>query len=155
MDPAMLRAVPIFRDLTDEHLDRLQRLLSIRQFRAGERIVAEGTPVNALSIILSGTAHVRRMAQKREVLLSRLGACAIFGEVNLFDPGLATASVVAVSNLDVAQIGYETLRTFMSENPEAGYRILSALMAEVCTRLRLTNQRLVQSVYWSGSPGAQ
>jgi CRP-like cAMP-binding protein len=151
MDLDTLRTVPMLRELSDKQLAGIAQLFSVKEHRPGEQLIGEGEPVNALRIILSGAAHVRRKAQKRDVLLGRLGACGIFGEINLFDPGLATASVVAATQLTVAEIDYEVLRGFMAQNPEAGYRIVTALMAEVCSRLRQTNQRFVQSVYWSNA----
>ena len=83
------------------------------------------------------------------MLLGRISSGGFFGEINLFDPGVATGSIYAMDKVSLASTGYETLRTFMSENPVAGYRIVSALMTEVSRRLRLTNQRFVNSVYWA------
>lgn len=149
-----LRLVSFLRDLTPEQLDMFATLLRVERFKRGQRILTEGEPVEALFIVLSGTAHVRRIAGKREVLLGRVGVGGFFGEINLFDPGVATASVVAMTDLSAGLIGHETLRSFMEDNPAAGYRITAALLGEVSRRLRTTNQRLVNAVFWARGDGS-
>jgi len=145
----ILRSVSFLKDLSDTELQLFAALLKTQEFREGEKIVTEGEPVGALYIVCSGTVHVRRLAVKREVLLGRIGACGFFGEINLFDPGMATASIVAVKHVTVASIDYESMRSFMSGNPNTGYKITSSLMREVCSRLRQTNERFVNAVYWA------
>lgn len=146
-----LRIVSFLKDLSPEELQMFLTLLHVREVRKGERILTEGEPVHALSIVLRGTVHVRRKAGKREVMLGRIGVGGFFGEINLFEPGLATASIIAMDNVHIGSIGHETLRTFMANNTNAGYKICSALLAEVSRRLRTTNQRLVNAVFWAST----
>ncbi|MEQ1861496.1 MAG: cyclic nucleotide-binding domain-containing protein [Chthoniobacteraceae bacterium] len=155
MDFETLRAVTILRDLTDAELEAFADLLAIREVKSGERILEEGTIVNQLYIVCDGVVHVRRMAQTKEMLLGRFGVGAFFGEINLFDPGTATASIYAMKTpTRLATVSYESLRDFMGSNPLTGYKIVSAMMAEVCQRLRQTSSRLVNSVYWSSNEAA-
>jgi CRP/FNR family transcriptional regulator, cyclic AMP receptor protein len=148
----VLRNVSILRDLTDEEISAFGRLLTIREAQMRERILEEGTVVTHFHIVCDGIVHIRRLAQKREMLLGRLGPGGFFGEINLFDPGVATASIYAMKPTQLAAIDYESFRNFMAATPTAGYKIVSAMMAEMARRLRQTNTRLVNSVYWS-SPG--
>ncbi len=155
MDSETLRAVSILRDLTDTEIDAFSGLLTNREAKNGERILEEGTIVNHLYFVCEGVVHVRRKAQTREVLLGRLGVGAFFGEINLFDPGTATASIYAMkSPTRLAVTSYETLREFMGSNPVVGYKIVSAMMTGVCQRLRQTSARLVNTIYWSSTEGA-
>ena len=150
MEPDSLRAVIFLRDLDDQELAAFRDLLTIREAAPGERIVEEGTPVTALYIVCSGVVHVRRLAQKREMLLGRLGAGAFFGEINLFDPGVATASIYAMKTpVTLAVAPYAPVREFMAANPATGYKIVSGMMAETARRLRQTSARLVNAVYWA------
>lgn len=151
MDPDPLRAVPFLRHLTDEELAGFSRLLTPRKCQARERIIEEGTPVTALYLICDGVVHVRRLAQKREMLLGRLGVGGFFGEINLFDPGVATASIYAMKPTELLFVDYATAREFMEANPLAGYKIASAMMTELARRLRQTSARLVNMAYWSSA----
>lgn len=149
MDLDLLRSVSILRELDEQELADFANLINLREIKAGERIIEEGTPVTAFYVVCDGVMHVRRLAQKREMLLGRLGAGAFFGEINLFDPGLATASIYSMKRGQLAVIAYSDLRAYMAKNCAAGYKIVSAMMGEMARRLRTTSARLVNSVYWS------
>jgi CRP-like cAMP-binding protein len=151
LDLETLRTVAFLRDLNDEELAAFAALLTPRKCQARERIIEEGMPVTALYVICDGVVHVRRLAQKREMLLGRLGVGGFFGEINLFDPGVATASIYAMKPTQLAFVNYETAREFMTTNPLAGYKIVSAMMTEMSRRLRQTSARLVNMAYWSSA----
>lgn len=154
MELDLLRMVSIFRELDDAELEAFRNCLHLRQTRPKERILEEGTVVTQFYIICDGVFHIRRLASKREMLLGRLGAGGFFGEINLFDPGVATASIYSMNQGLLAVIDYDDFRRFMSEHPATGYKIVSAIMHETARRLRTTNARLVNSVYWSSrGPG--
>ena len=153
MDINLLRSVSIMRELSDEELAAVASLFTLRKAHVKERVLEEGTVVGRFYIICEGVMHVRRLAQKREVLLGRLGPGMFFGEVNLFDPGTATASIYAMKDTTLAVCDYDTLISFMSDNPATGYKLVSAMMSEMSRRLRSTSARFVNSVYWSaGAP---
>src|SRR5688572_15841417 len=95
MDNDLLRAVSILRDLSDAELDMIANLLTVKEAKKGDKLLEEGAVVNHLYIVCDGAVHVRRLAQTREILLGRLGIGAHFGEINMFDPGTATASIYA------------------------------------------------------------
>src|SRR5258708_5384794 len=145
MDAEMLRNVSILRKLTDEELRAFCALLLVREVKPKERIIEEGTEVKNFSIVTEGVVHIRRMANKREMLLGRLGPGGFFGEINLFDPGVATASIYAMKPTKLAQVDYESFHTFMTSNPSTGYKIVSSMMTEMARRLRQTSARLVNT----------
>ena len=154
MDVELLRSVSILRKLTDDELRGFCELLVARDVPAKQRIIEEGTPVQNFSIICEGIVHIRRMANKREMLLGRLGPGAFFGEINLFDPGMATASIYAMKPTRLAMVDYDTFHRFMDANPSTGYKIASAMMTEMARRLRQTSARLVNTAYWTNAEGA-
>ena len=150
----ILRAVSILRDLDDAELGALYSLFSVMEAKAKDRILEEGTVVKNFYIVCDGIVHIRRMASKREMLLGRLGPGGFFGEINLFDPGTATASIYAMKPTQLIVVDYENFRAYMQANPAAGYKIVSGIMRETARRLRQTNARLVSSAYWGtdGTP---
>lgn len=158
IDMEVLRSVSCLKEVPESDLTDLAGLLHLREVGRQEKIVEEGKPIDAFYIVFCGNVHVRRATQKSDVLLGRIGKGGFFGEINLFDPdpGMATANVLAMDVSVVGSISYREFRVFMSSHPKAGYAIVSSLMSEVCHRLRTTNDRLVNFVYWSSlneSPG--
>ena len=154
MDVQFLRSVSILRKLSDEELESFAKLLVEREVPAKHRIIEEGTPVLNFSIIVDGIVHIRRLANKREMLLGRMGPGAFFGEINLFDPGMATASIYAMKPTRLVQVSYDAFHHFMSENPAMGYKVVSAMMTEMARHLRQTSARLVNTAYWANAEGA-
>jgi len=144
----ILRNVSLLRDLTDEELAEFASLIVLRETSAGEKIIEEGNTVSAFYIVFDGAFHARRLAQKREMLLGRLGVGSFFGEINLFDPGVATASIYSMKRGQLACIPYRALREFMDANCRAGFKIVSAMMTETARRLRQSGARLVNAVFW-------
>jgi CRP-like cAMP-binding protein len=147
----LLQQVTFLAGLAPEDIQKFATLLTERTVNRGDRVVTEGEPIDSLSIVCSGTVHVRRTVQDKEVLLGRIEPGGFFGEINLYDPAGATASVYAMGEVTLASIDYGTFRSFMDLNPAVGYKIVSSLMAETARRLRQTDARLVSSVYWAGA----
>ena len=145
----LLRSIAFLRPLSDEDLSAFGALLKPRTCKSGERILEEGGSPTSFCIVCDGVVHVRRRANTREMLMGRIGAGGYFGEINLFDPGVATATILAMKTVQLAEVGYTEFRQFMDEHPRAGYLIASGLMRELARRLRATNQRLVNAVFWS------
>lgn len=145
----ILRGIAFLRPLSDDDLSAFGELLQAREFKAGDRILEEGAAPDSFYIVCDGVVHVRRRASTREMLMSRIGAGGFFGEINLFDPGVATASIIAMKRVQVAVVGYNEFRQFMEARPRAGYQIASGLMRELAQRLRSTSARLVNAVFWS------
>ena len=149
MDLELLRTVSIMRELNDSELAAVAALFTLRTAKNKEKILQEGYPVTHFYIVCDGVAHVRRLAQKREMLLGRINKGMFFGEINLFDPGVSTASIYAMKDVKLAVCDYATLRTFLSENPATGYKIATGMMSEMSRRLRTTSARLANSIYWT------
>jgi CRP-like cAMP-binding protein len=151
----VLRNVRIFRELEDPYLASLWQLITVREIPPKQQIIEEGNPVTELCIVTDGVVHVRRRAGKREILLNRLGPGDFFGEINLFDPGTATATVVAMKPTQVAVITHQALLAWFETHPVAGYRVVSAFMREMSRRFRMTNSRLANSAYWKPGPAVE
>jgi len=122
MDSQFLRSLSFLKDLTDEELQSFSEIFTSVEILPGEKIIEEGRAITSFHIVCKGTVHVRRGVQQKEVLLGRICAGGFFGEINLFDPGVATASIFAMDKVMLASTDYETLRNFMSASPEAAIK---------------------------------
>lgn len=157
MDIQVLQQASFLQKLDPTDLEQFAELLEERVYPARTQIIKEDQVMEAMHIVMRGTVHVRRMAQNREVLLGRIPTGGFLGEVNLFESGPATASIYAMDEVELGSIPYEKMRSFMESHPAAGYHMVSSLMAEMSSRLRQTNDRLINTVYWtslSATPAA-
>jgi CRP-like cAMP-binding protein len=144
-----LRDVSIFKDLSDAELEAMTHLWALHVVPAHQRIVAEGEPMHHFHIVRSGLVHVRRLSQKHEVLLARIGRGGFFGEINIFEESTATASVYALDETRIASVENFVFRAFLAQHPDIGYKVTARLLNELSARLRQTNELLVNSMFWS------
>jgi CRP-like cAMP-binding protein len=150
MNPTALRRFPLLRDLNSDDLDELTRCTRTVPFRKDDEVLAQGQRNGALYLVLDGLLHVRRRIKTRDVLLGRLEPGAFFGEISLFDPGPTTASVRALSEGELLEIGRPALARFRERRPAAAATVLMHLLEEMSKRLRRTDERLADSVLWGG-----
>jgi CRP-like cAMP-binding protein len=76
-----------------------------------------------------------------EVLLAQIGPGETLGEISLFNPGPAAATVTAVEFSQLWRIADADLMHFMEENPGAGNVLLRTLASILAQRLRQMNPK--------------
>lgn len=111
----------------------------------GDHLIEEGQPQDSLFLVISGNFHVTTQATGRDVLLGQLKAGNMMGEVNIFDPGLASANVTAHSLSQAWKIDRSSLEQFLEENSEAAARVLVGVATQLSKRLRKTNEKVAMA----------
>jgi hypothetical protein len=86
-------------------------------YRAGEVIVNEGQAGDTAYIIEQGSCDVFRLIDGRQVLIRRLTAGTVFGEMAVFTRGNRTATVIAVDDVTVKVITGASLNRELDTNP--------------------------------------
>ena len=147
MSPAL--AVPLSR-LDPSEVDALLSAGTKRSFKVDEVVLAQGVTDPTLYIVTQGVLHVRRQAEGRQVLLGRIEAGGFFGEISLFDPGPTTAAVVAATNGELVQLSRDQLQNFAERSPGVVVNVLIGLLEGMAQRLRRTDERLVEAIFWGG-----
>ncbi len=138
-----LPAIGFVADLSDDDRLLLSSYGEFASFKANQTVIEQGQPQDSLYLVLSGLLHARRAVEDRELLLGRIEAGASLGEVNIFDPDVASATVIAVEFSQVWRINREDLEAFLETSPVAGGNLLVGIATQLSKRLRETNQRLV------------
>ncbi len=96
----MLKQIPMFDPLPLPAIEALAGHVGREQVAAGEVVVAEGATGDRFYVISSGTAVVRRQGR----VVRELHAGDAFGEIGLLRDVPRTASVIAVTKLDLRTI---------------------------------------------------
>ncbi len=105
-------------------------------------LIEEGQEQNSLYFIISGRLHVVTEDQGRRVLLGRLGPGDLVGEVNVFDPQKASATVAAMEFAQVWRMDREAVDEVIRESPIAAARLLFHISTQLSRRLRETNEKV-------------
>ncbi len=136
IDPAVLRAVPLFGDFEEGALVELARLFSVHRYRKHETIFREGDPGETFYIVISGSVAVVRHGEgRRETILSILTDGDFFGEMSVFDTAVRSASIRTLTGAEIASLGREEFLAQIDRSPRVG-RLLVIALAE---RLRAAN----------------
>lgn len=142
MDPASTSQLPATGILAGIPVDELARFAALGEFlkvSPGEVIIREGKDQNWLYVIIEGRLNVTKADLKEP--LAEIGPGESIGEVNLFDPGVASATVFAPVEGEIWRVNRDGLNQFLSGGgPETA--LLVALLTEVSQRIRATNLRL-------------
>ena len=108
----------------------------------GNVIIEEGAIQTEVFVVVSGKLEVHaKQDDGSEILLAQIGPGETLGEISLFNPGPATATVTAVEFSQLWRIADEDLMHFMEENPGAGNVLLRTLASILAQRLRQMNPR--------------
>jgi hypothetical protein len=103
----------------------------------GGIIIEEGVLQTEVFVVISGELEVYTIAEDgTPVVLARLGPGETIGEMSLFDPAPATATVRATQFSQLWRIADTDLINFMDQNPGAGNILLRTLATILAQRLR-------------------
>lgn len=121
------------------------QFLTPRRVKAGHVLIREGsTNGDFMLLLLQGEAIVENEVTNASdsIVLTVLGAGSLVGELGVLDGQPRSASVTAVTDMDLAVMDRTALSRLLAERPDVGCSLLAAILTRVSERLRLTTQRL-------------
>jgi CRP-like cAMP-binding protein len=136
-------------ELTLEESLEIVRLLAPIHVAAETILIEEGvTSTGYMALVLEGEAVVMNAVEGSDegVVLSTLGPGAVFGELGILDGKPRSATVTAVTDMDIAVLDRVGLARLIDSLPGVACSLLSAIIVRVGERLRATNAR-VQELY--------
>lgn len=104
-------------------------------------LIEEGNQQNSLFFVISGTLHASTTRAGRQVLLGRIAPGETIGEINIFHPGVASATVTATEFSQVWRIDRQSLEDFMNVSPLPASHLLIGIASTLSRRLRETNEK--------------
>lgn len=137
-----LPAIGFLNEVSSEHRAFLACFGKFLRPRPGDILIEEGAQQESLYVILSGSLHITSNSGERLILLAALREGDSLGEVNLFDPGTASATAVCHSPGLVWTITRDELNGFLEADPAAGVSVLKGLLRQVAWRIRTMNEKL-------------
>jgi CRP-like cAMP-binding protein len=132
----LLRGVPMFARLSDDHLRLLAASLGSQAFERGATIFHQGSIGNTLYLIVRGQVRIytnSQLGQEISVTLFRDGN--FFGELSLLDGHARSASAVAMRTTTTLTLHRAAFLQAIRTYPEIAVTVLEELSA----RIRHTN----------------
>jgi CRP-like cAMP-binding protein len=127
-----LRALELFRALTDEELRHLAGQLRYAPFDAGEVLTRQGAVAHWLYVVESGRVEVVTEVEGRQRMVYRLEGPEVFGEMGLMTGEPRMASVIALGPVVCHRLEKAAFERILRERPE-----LAAGFAEILAHRRV------------------
>jgi CRP/FNR family transcriptional regulator, cyclic AMP receptor protein len=115
MDPARLKKIPVFADLTDEELGHIAALAAEVSVPSDKELVREGDYSYDVLAIEEGTARVERNGER----LADLGPGDVVGEMGVLERSQRNATVVATSPMLLVTLTSWDIRRLSKTAPKA------------------------------------
>lgn len=150
---------PVFGSVNDEERAAVTAAFSVATLNPGEPWVRENDPSSALGVVTRGQLSVSVFTPRGPFEVKRIGPGDVLGEVALFDPGPASATVTALEACEVASLEFVELEGLRERYPRVAATATRELCRRMCNRLRSVNDtswrdkpssaRAKQGSFWS------
>jgi CRP-like cAMP-binding protein len=141
-----LRSVELFKDFSDQELERFTGVVEQLELSLGDMLFEEGDPGDALYIIEEGAVRIFKTIDKAsgdEKSLALLEPGTYLGEMTLIDGNPRSASARAEIPSKIIKITRDNFLRLLREYPQAAIRLFVSFMQVISQRLRQTNDELV------------
>ena len=130
-DVAVLSNIPLFAKVNPSRLKLLAFTSERLEYRRGDELFHQNDYGDAAYVILDGEADVFVDAPHRAVNIATLGKNDIIGEIAILCDVPRSATVVARGDLDTLRVSKEGFFHLVTEFPEVGVEVMSALAAKL------------------------
>ncbi len=124
-----LRSIDLFQPLSDEELRNAVEAFRHLHYAAGERVIQEGDEGDSFFVIDSGESQVLKSIGGVDRPIARLAEGQFFGEMALLTGERRSASVVALSDVDLFSLDKSGFHAILVANPAIAEEI-STILAE-------------------------
>jgi CRP/FNR family cyclic AMP-dependent transcriptional regulator len=133
-----LRAIPLFRRVSESDLEELATHLIERRFPKNATVVEEGLPGDYMYVIREGRAKVTKASEDgREKIMNFLEAGAFFGDMALLGDETRSASVKTLEASVLLALSRRDFIDLLRQSPDLSL----AVIEELANRLRETNEQ--------------
>lgn len=135
-DPKLerLHAAPLFAGCDKKELQRLAAAIDVVDVKAGSTLIRQGTVNHEAFVIESGEAEVQIGGQ----VVATIPSGEMVGEIGLLTRSLATATVLAKTDMSVLLIDHRRFDAIANDTPGLGL----AIAKELAQRLQATDEQL-------------
>ncbi len=128
---AELAQVPLFQGVTSDALTRLADRATSRRIEAGTWLFREGDSADCLYVVRSGRLQVIAVGDDGPRVVRELGPRAALGELALLSGSPRAASVRAVRDSELLEVGGSAFAALLDEDPGLGRAVATELARQL------------------------
>ena len=136
-------AVGLLAGLSEEKRKLLCAYGDFINLEDGQQLIEEGDNQDFFYLVISGALQVHAYRNGHYTPIADMGPGDSIGEINLFNPGKASASVIAHSRVQIWKVTRYCLETIIQSDPELGMHLLIALVSKLSRRIRSLNGKFL------------
>lgn len=137
---AELRPIGILSYISPEFLEPLKYHGVFAEYQPGEIVVEENVQQQKLFFVISGRLEVFITKAGKEVIVGSINPGDCIGEVSIFEPGNASATVRCVDTCVLWYMDVESLQSFFEKLPVAGGQLMLGIAQLLSKRLKQVNE---------------
>ena len=141
-----LQTTVLFREFTATEISEFLDLLDPLTAKPGELVVRQDEMGDCMFIVVQGSCRVVHHKGGHDIELATLREGDFFGELALVDEGPRSADVIAITEVALLKITQAVMAAVAGVYPTAAFKLLIAIGRIMVERLRLANQRYVDSL---------
>ena len=153
----ILKMAEIFDNMTSTQMELIGSICVEKQYTSGELLFAENTPGDGLYVIANGSVEIlvdpslvagQYVGEPYSIATLRRGQS--FGEIALVDEGGRSASArITQHSTRLIHIPRKELMLLCDTYPALGYRLMRNLAADLAMKIRTTDLKVRDYLYWS------
>jgi MFS family permease len=130
---AVFAGLSLFEGAQRQSLEILARTLTKQRASAGETVIREGEPADALYVVRSGELDVvaRRGENQEESVVNRMEAGDYFGEIGLIQKTPRTATVRALTDCELLRIPGDDFLAVINQTPGMSATLLDGIVGRL------------------------
>jgi len=129
IEPATIRHIPLFKDLSEDHIRALASCARSRTCKSGDIIWMRGEPAGSFQVVLQGTVKIFRSSlEGKEQTVYLFGPGEPFCLCSGFDPeAVQPASAMALEKTTILSMSWDCLSKTTTEHPHLLLKIIQIL----------------------------
>jgi CRP-like cAMP-binding protein len=139
---AALRNVDLFREVPESGIRAIAEIAEPVSLAAGDVVVVEGGPPDALYVIRSGSCRVFKEKGGDAMSVVHIHAVDQFGASSMLDREPRSATVIAVEPTELVAFRAERLTALLEKDPATAAAFYRALAVSLFRRMRRTTDDL-------------
>jgi CRP-like cAMP-binding protein len=152
MDPAILKNIHLFEDLTDEELKKVAGIVLTEKHPEGTVLFREGDRGDKFYLIIQGSVRIsQNISGAGEEALTILEKGTYLGEMALIDDAPRSADAIVHEDSEFVVIPKKDFDDLIFFDKDIAYKMLWAFVRTLTNRLRETNDKLRAFLHMAGN----
>ncbi|KLO21724.1 MULTISPECIES: cyclic nucleotide-binding domain-containing protein [unclassified Marinitoga] len=150
-----LKNISLFKELTDEQLNEISKILKPINFKTGEIIISEGEKGDTMYIFKKGKVQITHQltlkigshhweeSEKSMAILDDK-KISFFGEMSLVTGSPRSATIKAISECELYEISKKDFENLAEKRPDIGYKIMKEIASTLSCRIENLNENILK-----------